>query len=61
MKIKICGLRTPGDANVVNEAMPDYIGFVFAKSHRQVSIETAKKLKNRFVLQRAETVEAPFR
>ena len=46
-KIKICGLFRAEDIEYVNEAMPDYIGFVFAKSHRQVSIETAKKLKNR--------------
>jgi len=46
-KIKICGLFRECDVEYVNEAMPDYIGFVFAKSHRQVSIETAQKLKNK--------------
>ena len=47
MKIKICGLFREQDIEAVNEAMPDYIGFVFAKSHRQVSVETAQKLKNK--------------
>jgi len=47
MKIKICGLRNPVDVDYVNEAMPDYIGFVFAESKRQVSPETAKEFKNR--------------
>jgi phosphoribosylanthranilate isomerase len=46
-KIKICGLFRTEDIEYVNEAMPDYIGFVFAKSHRQVSKETAQKLKNK--------------
>lgn len=46
-KIKICGLTRPEDIDFVNEARPDYIGFVFAKSRRQVSKETAKKLRER--------------
>jgi Phosphoribosylanthranilate isomerase len=45
-KIKICGLSRPIDIEYVNEAHPDYIGFVFAKSKRQVSIEQAKQLKS---------------
>ncbi len=47
MKIKICGLFRDCDIDFVNEAKPDFAGFVFAKSHRQVSIETAQKLKNK--------------
>ena len=47
MKIKICGLFRDCDIDYVNEAKPDFAGFVFAKSHRQVSIETAQKLKNK--------------
>ncbi|WP_413853781.1 phosphoribosylanthranilate isomerase [Candidatus Ruminimicrobium bovinum] len=46
-KIKICGLFRECDIEYVNEAMPDYIGFVFAKSRRQVTKETAQKLKNK--------------
>ena len=45
-KIKICGLTRFEDINAVNSAKPDYIGFVFAESKRQVDIETAKRLKS---------------
>lgn len=44
-KIKICGLSRSEDIEAVNLAQPDYIGFVFAKSKRQVDGETAKILK----------------
>lgn len=44
-KIKICGLSRPEDIAAVNIAMPDYIGFVFSKSRRQISEDTAYKLK----------------
>ncbi len=47
MNIKICGLFREQDIDFVNEANPDYVGFIFANSHRQVSTETAEKLKNR--------------
>lgn len=47
MKIKICGLFRDCDIDYVNEARPDYIGFVFAKSKRQVTIEQAKRMKER--------------
>ena len=46
-KIKICGLTRTEDIAMVNEFLPDYIGFVFAKSRRQVSAEQAKELKKR--------------
>lgn len=45
-KIKICGLSRVEDIETVNEVMPDFIGFVFAKSKRQVSIEKAAELKS---------------
>jgi len=45
-KIKICGLSCLVDIDVVNSAKPDYIGFVFAESKRQVDFETAKRLKS---------------
>lgn len=44
-KIKICGLSRLEDIAAVNAARPDYIGFVFAKSKRQVDGETARALK----------------
>lgn len=46
MKIKLCGLKRIEDIEAVNEAKPDYIGFIFAKkSRRYVSAETAERLK----------------
>ncbi|MCL1803269.1 MAG: phosphoribosylanthranilate isomerase [Eubacteriaceae bacterium] len=45
-KAKICGLSAESDIIAANEAMPDYIGFVFAKSTRQVSAEKARELKS---------------
>lgn len=44
-KIKICGLHSPEDIVAANEAMPDFVGFVFAKSKRQVTLERVKALK----------------
>jgi len=46
-KIKICGLFRAEDIYFVNQAMPDYIGFVFAKSRRQVSTEQAEQFRNK--------------
>mgnify|MGYP000543240731 FL=1 len=45
MKIKICGLKRNEDIEYVNEALPDYIGFVFSKSRRQVTLQQAYDLK----------------
>ncbi len=48
MKIKICGLTRSRDVDFVNEALPDYIGFVFAeKSRRYVEPKQAKELRKR--------------
>ena len=47
MRIKICGLTRDEDIDIVNEARPDYIGFVFAKSKRQVSVALAQYLRFR--------------
>lgn len=44
-KIKLCGLKRPQDIEAANIAKPDYIGFVFAKSKRQVTREQALSLK----------------
>lgn len=44
VKVKICGLRRMEDAAAVNFYQPDYIGFVFAKSRRQVTPSLAKRL-----------------
>lgn len=45
-KVKICGLTRKEDIEYVNELLPDYVGFVFAKSKRQVSLDKAKELIN---------------
>ena len=47
MKIKICGLYRSEDVDFVNEALPDYAGFVlnFPKSHRNISLDQAELLK----------------
>ena len=45
VKIKICGLRRLKDIEMINKYKPDYIGFVFANSKRQVSHELASQLK----------------
>ena len=47
-KIKLCGITREEDIDVVNEILPDYIGFVFAKkSKRFISYDMAKKLKSK--------------
>ena len=46
-KIKICGLTRLDDIDVVNQLNPDYIGFIFAKSRRQVSVDQSILLKNK--------------
>lgn len=45
-KIKICGLYRPCDVDYVNEARPDYCGFIidFPKSHRSVTPGRAREL-----------------
>ncbi len=46
-KIKICGLFRQQDADFVNAALPDYIGFVFAQSRRNVAPAQAEAIRNR--------------
>ncbi len=46
-KVKICGLRRKEDIDMVNLLRPDYIGFVFAPSRRQISLAQANDLKRR--------------
>ncbi|MCL2633023.1 MAG: phosphoribosylanthranilate isomerase [Oscillospiraceae bacterium] len=47
MKIKICGVFNPCDIDYVNEALPDYVGFVFAESRRQINNQTAREFKKK--------------
>lgn len=66
-KIKLCGLSRACDMIAVNELMPEYVGFVFAKnSSRYVDPQTAAALRKQlppsilpvgvFVMEEAETV-----
>lgn len=34
--VKICGIRSMEDVEVVNECRPDYVGFIFTESRRKV-------------------------
>ncbi|MHB8962376.1 MAG: phosphoribosylanthranilate isomerase [Saccharofermentanales bacterium] len=45
-KIKICGIRNFKDIEFINEAYPDYAGFVFAESRRQVDYGKAFLLRS---------------
>jgi phosphoribosylanthranilate isomerase len=47
VKIKICGIFRNQDIDYVNEARPDYIGFVFAQSRRNVTVAQAARLRER--------------
>lgn len=48
-KIKICGLYRDADVDYVNEATPDFAGFIldFPKSHRNLTPEEAAALRRR--------------
>jgi len=45
-KIKICGLKSEADIQLVNECKPDYCGFIidFPKSHRSKTPDEVRKL-----------------
>ena len=70
MFIKICGLSRPCDIAFVNEARPDWCGFIinFPRSCRNVSLEQARELSGKldpdiipvgvFVDQPVETIAA---
>lgn len=44
VKVKICGIRREEDIEIVNALLPDYAGFVFCPSKRQVDIGKAASL-----------------
>ncbi len=46
-KIKICGMTREKDIEAANEASPDFVGFVFAPSRRQVQPAAAERLRVR--------------
>ena len=43
--VKFCGIRRKDDIKAVNRLQPDFAGFVFAKSKRQITKEQAVALK----------------
>lgn len=49
MKIKLCGLYRDCDIDYVNEAVPDYVGFIvmYPKSHRNIPLKKALRFKAR--------------
>ncbi len=47
MKIKLCGMMLECDIEYANEAMPDYIGFIFANTRRKISFETAADFRKK--------------
>jgi len=47
VKVKVCGLSRPGDIESVNIWKPDYIGFVFASSRRNVTPVQAFELRRK--------------
>lgn len=47
VQIKICGLTRNEDIDAVNMYRPDYIGFVFARSKRQITPKRASELRHR--------------
>ena len=67
-KVKICGLRTLDDIMAVNEAEPDYAGFIFVPSRRRyIEPDQAKILQKKldhricpvgvFVNEKQETIK----
>jgi len=46
-RVKICGLSREEDIRIVNRVLPDFIGFVFAPSRRQVDLLAAAALKKK--------------
>jgi phosphoribosylanthranilate isomerase len=44
MRVKICGLREPTHALAAAEAGADYIGMIFAQSHRRITPEQGRRI-----------------
>ena len=41
VKVKICGIKAKGEAEILNRRQPDFAGVVFAAGTRQISLEQA--------------------
>lgn len=46
-RVKICGITSENDVEILNRYLPDYAGFVFAKSRRQLTSEAAGRLSEK--------------
>ncbi|KRK34670.1 phosphoribosylanthranilate isomerase [Loigolactobacillus bifermentans] len=46
-QIKLCGLFRPVDVVAANAAAPEFAGFVFANSHRQISLAQAQNFRKK--------------
>ncbi len=53
-KVKICGLRTLADVELVNRYQPEYAGFVFASTRRFVTDEQALLMRKKL----ADSIQA---
>ncbi|WP_394990791.1 phosphoribosylanthranilate isomerase [uncultured Helicobacter sp.] len=49
MRIKTCGLFRQEDIAFANTLKPDFVGFVFAPSRRQISFAKARELKKHLI------------
>ena len=47
MKIKICGITSLEEIEYINKLKPEYIGFVFTKSKREITERQAKNLSKK--------------
>ena len=45
IKVKLCGMMRDCDIDYANEAMPDYVGFIFADTRRRISREQARSFR----------------
>lgn len=46
-EVKICGIKSMEEVEILNKTKPHYAGFVFARSKRQVSVEEARVLRSK--------------
>lgn len=46
-EIKVCGIKSETEVDILNKTKPHYTGFVFAKSKRQVDKSTAMTLRSK--------------
>ncbi|WP_238901200.1 phosphoribosylanthranilate isomerase [Clostridium sp. YIM B02500] len=46
IQVKICGITNKNEIKYLNILKPEYMGFVFTKSKRQVTVREAKQLSN---------------